>query len=251
MDLGLQGKIALVTGAGSQIGFGKAIALTLAREGCDLVLADINLEGARKTAAEIQALGRQAIALKADISQSTEVQEMVRAALAKFGRIDILVNNAGASTPPKPFLQMTEADCDRDININLKGVINCTRAVLPGMVERKSGKIVNISSGAGLIGGNLLAAYSAAKAGIIAFTMSIAREVGPAGVNVNCVAPGMAQTGFAPNAPRGFLEAYAASTAVKRLTVPQDIANAVAFLVSDVASDIIGQTLSVSGSIIG
>jgi 3-oxoacyl-[acyl-carrier protein] reductase len=248
MELSFEDKVALVTGTGSQIGFGKAIALTLAREGCDIILNDIDLEGAKKTALEVESLGRKAMVVKADISRSAEVKDMVKAALQEFGKLDILVNNAGACTPPKPFLEMTEADWDSDIDINLKGMLNCTRAVLPPMIERKYGKIVNISSGAGLDGGTNIAVYAAAKAGIIVFTKAIAREVSALGINVNCVAPGMANTGFASQAPPGFIESFAKSTAVGRLTVPQDIANAVAFLASDVSSDIVGQTFEVSGS---
>src|SRR4030042_4271980 len=130
MELGLKGKIALVTGAGSQKGYGKAIALTLAKEGCDVIVADIDLAGAKQTAAEIEALGRGAMALKADISSSAEVKSMAQAALAKFKRIDILVNNAGAITPPRPFAEKTEAEFNRDIALNLKGTLYCTKAVL-------------------------------------------------------------------------------------------------------------------------
>lgn len=248
MELGFEDKVALVTGVGSQIGFGKAIALTLAGDGCDITVNDIDLEGARQTTADVEALGRKAMVVKADISHSVEVRDMVKAALQQFGKIDILVNNAGACTPPKPFLEMTEADWDSDININLKGMLNCTRAVLPHMIERKYGKIVNISSEAGISGGTNISVYAAAKAGIIVFTMSIAREVSALGINVNCVAPGMANTGFAKQAPPGYIENFAASTAVGRLTVPQDVANAVAFLASDVSADIVGQTFNVSGS---
>jgi NAD(P)-dependent dehydrogenase (short-subunit alcohol dehydrogenase family) len=137
MELALENKIAIVTGAGSQIGFGKTIALTLAKEGCEIITADIDLNGAEKTANEIKGLGRRSIALKVDVSRKSQVEDMIKQTLAEFGHIDILVNNAGASTPPRPFLEMTEEDCDRDLDINLKGVINCTRAVLPSMIQRK------------------------------------------------------------------------------------------------------------------
>ncbi len=250
MESGLEGKVALVTGAGSQIGFGKAIALTLAKDGCDVVVADIDLEGAKQTSAEIEALGRKSIAVKADVSGSTEVKDMVKAALEQFGRIDILVNNAGACTPPKPFLEMTEAECDADININLKGVMNCTRAVLSGMIERKYGKIINISSGAGIEGGDITPVYAAAKAGVIAFTKSIAKGVASSGINVNSVAPGLANTGFARQAPPGMLDGFAKNIPLGRLTEPQDIANTVVFLASDAAGDIVGQTLSVDGGML-
>ena len=250
MELGLAGKVALVTGAGSQIGFGRTIALTLAKDGCDVVVADIDLDGAKETAKEIKALGRQAMAVKADVSSSAVVTEMAKLALRRFGRIDILVNNAGACTPPKQFLEMTETECDRDIDINLKGVMNCTRAVLPGMLERRSGKIVNISSGAGIEGGAITPVYAAAKAGVIAFTKSIAKAVAASGVNVNSVAPGLANTGFARQAPPGMLDNFQKNIPLGRLTTPQDIANTVTFLVSDAAVDIVGQTVSVDGGML-
>jgi 3-oxoacyl-[acyl-carrier protein] reductase len=230
MDLGLQGKVALVTGAGSPIGFGRAIALTLAQEGCDIVVNDIDLEGAKHTSAEVEASGRKAMALKADVSNRAEVNEMVKAALERFGRIDILVNNAGACSPPKPFLEMTEAEWHADINSNLNGVLNCTAAVLPQMIERRSGKIINISSGAGIEGGAITPVYAAAKAGVIAFTKSIAQGAAPSGINVNNVAPGVANTGFARQAPPGMLERFATNIPLGRLTEPRDIANMVAFL---------------------
>jgi len=249
MDLGLKDKVALVTGAGSQIGFGKAIALTLAGDGCDIIVNDIDLEGAGQTVSEVEALGRRAIALKADVTSSTEVKEMVRTGYEEFGRIDILINNAGGCTPPKPFMEMAEEDWNFDIDINLRGVLNCTRSVLPYMIERKYGKIVSIVSGAGINGGAMTAVYSAAKGGIISFSMAIAKEMAPLGINVNCVSPGPAITGFAKNAPPGMLENFAKSIPIGRLTEPQDVANSVAFLSSDVAVDIVGQTLIVSGNV--
>jgi NAD(P)-dependent dehydrogenase (short-subunit alcohol dehydrogenase family) len=248
MDLGLKDKVALVTGTGSQMGMGKAIALTLAREGCDIIAADVDLEGAKKTAAEVEALGRRAIAVEADVSNGGQVKEMVKTALAQFGRIDILVNNAGAISGPKTFMELTEADWDNDININYRGVLNCTRAVLDQMISRKSGKIVSISSIGARTGSAIAPVYNGAKAAIIAFTKSLAASVAASGINVNCIAPGLAYTGFGGGAPPpGALERMKEIIPVKRLTETQDIANAVAFLVSDVSSDIVGQTLSVDG----
>jgi NAD(P)-dependent dehydrogenase (short-subunit alcohol dehydrogenase family) len=248
MDLGLKDKVALVTGTGSQIGMGKAIALTLAGEGCDIVAADIDLEGAKKTAAAVEALGRRSLAIKTDISSSAEVNQMVKTALEHFGRIDILVNNAGAISGAKPFTETTDADWDRDININYRGVLNCTKAVLPQMLERKSGKIVNISSIGGKLGSAHAAVYNGAKAAVITFTKSIAAFAGPSGINVNSVAPGLANTAFGGGAPPpGLVEKVQESIPMKRITTVQDIANAVAFLASDIASDITGQALSVDG----
>jgi len=249
MDLGLKDKVALVTGAGSQIGFGKAIALQLAREECDVIVNDIDLEGARKTAAEVEKLGRRSMAIKADVTSMAEWEFMVNKIMEKFGRIDILVNNAGGCTPPKPFLQMTDDDWDFDINVNLKSTRNGTKTVLPIMIKQKSGKIVNITSGAGIHGGMFTANYAAAKAGIIAFSMGVAKEVAPEGININCVSPGVANTGFAKNAPPGMIENFPKTLPIRRLTTPQDVANAVTFLASDAASDIVGQVLVVSGGV--
>jgi NAD(P)-dependent dehydrogenase (short-subunit alcohol dehydrogenase family) len=251
MDLGLQGKVALVTGAGSQRGFGKGIALTLAREGCDIIAADRDFESVKLTVAQIEALGRGAIASKTDVSISAEVTQMVSAALARFGRIDILVNNAGVGSTPKPFIEKTETDWDNDININLKGVLYCTKAVLGHMLSRKSGKIINIASGAGLTGLAGRSTYSAAKGGVIAFTKALAKEVGSSGINVNCLTPGIGETNFAlnTNAPPEFMRKVVATIPMGRAATPQDVANAVAYFVSDAACYIQGQTLNVNGGL--
>jgi 3-oxoacyl-[acyl-carrier protein] reductase len=250
MDFYLTDKVAIVTGAGSPIGFGRTIALTLAKEGCNIVVADLDLESAKHTASEIESLNRHALPVKVDVSSSAETKIMAKLALDRFGRIDILINNAGACTPPKQFIDMTEAECDSDININLKGVLNCTRAVLPHMLDRKYGKIISISSGAGIEGGAITPVYAAAKAGVIAFTKSIAKAVASSGINVNSVAPGLANTGFAKQAPPGMLDNFKKGIPLGRLTEPQDIANTIAFLVSDNAVDIEGQTISVDGGML-
>lgn len=248
MNLGLKGKVALVTGAGSQIGFGKAIALALAKDGCDIIATDIDLEGAKKTAAEVEALGHKAMALKADITNGDEVNEMVKTALAKFGKIDILVNNAGTAKG-SPFAEATEEHWHINIDINLKGTWYCTKAVLPQMLKRKSGKIVNLSSGAARIGFVNSSLYCAAKAGVIGLTRALAAEVGPSGINVNGIAPGMSDTGFqvAVNATPQQKEYFISTVPMRRITTQQDIANMVVFLVSNAASDITGQTINVDG----
>jgi len=249
MELGLKDKVALITGAGSQIGFGKVIALALAKEGCDIVATDIDLEGAKQTAAQVEASGRKAIALRLDVANHAEAKEVVKAAMAKFGKIDILVNNAGVCAAIKPFIETTEADWDKDISVNIKGVLNCTMAVLPSMIERKYGKIINISSGGGLDGGFNTAVYATAKGGVIIFTKALAKEVAPSGINVNCITPGFANTGFARQAPPGMIENFAKTIPLGRLTEVQDVANAVVFLASDVSSDIVGQTIKVAGTV--
>jgi len=248
MDLGFKGKVALVTGAGSQRGYGKGIALTLAKEGCDVIVADIDLAGAQQTAKEIEALGRKSLALKADISSSAEVNEMARASYAKFKQVDILVNNAGAITQPKDFIEKTEADCNRDIDLNLKGTIYCTKAFLSKMLANKSGKIVNISSIGYKKGMAHATTYNAAKAGVVGFTQALSVELGPSGINVNSIAPGLGLTNFGGGAPPPeMLKMAIGRIPLRRTTTPQDIANAVAFLASDMGSDITGQTLSVDG----
>jgi NAD(P)-dependent dehydrogenase (short-subunit alcohol dehydrogenase family) len=251
MDLGFKGNVALVTGAGSQIGFGKAIALVLARDGCDIIASDIDVEGVKQTAAEVEALGRKAMAVKADVTSRAEVNDMVKVALTKFGKIDILVNNAGATGKPMPFAETPEEWWDEDININLRGVLNCTKAVINHMLKRKYGKIINISSMAGVRGAPDAAVYSAAKGGVIAFTKALAAEVASSGINVNSIAPGTADTGFPIRSmvPPGFLGGRIARIPLGRLTTPQDIANTVAFFASDISSDIVGQTVNVSGMI--
>ena len=249
MELGLKDKVALVTGAGSQIGFGKAVALSLAEEGCDIIVNDIDLDGAKQTAAEVEKLGRKSMAIKADVTKGADWDSMVKEALVKFGRIDILINNAGGCTPPKPFLEMSDKDWDFDIDVNLRSTRNGTKTLLPIMIKQKSGKIVNVTSGAGIHGGMFTSGYAAAKAGIIGFSMGVAKEAAPHGININCVSPGVADTGFAKNAPPGLIENFPKTLPIGRLTNTQDIANAVVFLVSEAASDIVGQVLAVSGGV--
>lgn len=258
MDLGLKDKVALVTGAGSQTGFGKGIALTLAQEGCDIIIIDKDGEGAEKTATEVEKLRHRALAYQVDVTKSDEVNKAVKAALAEFGRIDILVNNAGASTPPKAFIDKTEDEWEPDIDINLRAVLICTKAVLPQMLARKRGWIINISSGVGTMGMANSSIYSAAKAGVMAFTKALAKEVIGQGINVNSVSPGLGDTGFLRSSnvlktaetPPEFLKRVSADIPVGRTTTPQDIGNMVAFLASEVSSDIVGQVFDVDGGAI-
>ena len=258
MDLGISGKIALVTGAGSQTGFGRGTAVRLAKEGCDIIILDKDLEGARKTAAEIESLNQKSMAFGVDLTNSSEVNQSVNEALAKFGRIDILVNNAGMSTPHKPFVEKSEEEWEPDININLKSVLIVTKSVLPQMLNRKQGKIVNISSGCGKMGCKGSTIYSAAKAGVVGFSKALAKEVISGGVNVNCVSPGIGDTGFLRSSgllkteetPPEFAKAIAAGVPVGRFTLPEDIGSMVAFLVSDLASDIVGVEFDVDGGAI-
>ena len=258
MDLGLKDKVAVVTGSGSQLGFGRATAVTLAAEGCCVVVADAYLEGAEKTVAEIKASGNKAKAVKVDITDGSDVSAMVKAVMAEFGRIDILVNNAGIAGRGGFFANSDEESWDQIINVNIKGLLNCTRQVLPHMLARRYGKIVNIASGLGKSGGPGTAVYSATKGAVISFTKSLAAEVAASGINVNCVAPGLAPSTNFGGTPDGIessserieserSKSVLATIPLGRFTGPQDVANMVAYLVSDLADDIVGQPISVEG----
>ncbi len=247
MDYGLQDKVAIVTGTGSQIGFGRAIAVTLAKEGCSVVSCDIDLEGAQKTAAEIEALGGKALAIKTDVTNGDEVNAMVKTAIDTFGKVDIMVANAGHAFASGPFADQKEEDWDKDIGLNLKGVMLCARAVLPDMLERGYGKIIATSSGAAKRGAPGVEAYGASKAGVGGFCKSLALSVASRGVNVNCVSPAIAVTNFIGGKMNPGVERMIEEIPQKRATVPQDVANTVAFLASDVSSHITAQMISVDG----
>jgi NAD(P)-dependent dehydrogenase (short-subunit alcohol dehydrogenase family) len=243
MDLRLKDKIALVTGAGSQIGYGKTIAVTLADEGCDVIAADIDLEGAEKTVALVRESGRKALAVKVDVIEQEEVDAMVKQSIDAFGRIDILVNNAGSSSELRPFLEMTEEDWNFDIGVNLLGQMRVARAVLPHMIFRKYGRIINTSGGQGIPS---ISVYGAAKAGVVMFTQALAREVAQYGIIVNAVGPGLGKTGLVYRAPEEFLESERQRSVLKRLCTPEDVAPVVAFLASDRCSYMAGQLVQLS-----
>ncbi len=250
MDLGLKDKVAIVTGAGSQRGFGRGIALALVGEGCDVVVSDRDLSGAELTAAAVRERGGEALALEVDVTDRGQVGRMIELTLDRFGKIDILVNNAGVGTPPKPFVESTEAEWDQGINVNLRGTMYCTKAVLPHMLARRQGKIINVASVAGVLSVPKGSVYGAAKAGIINLSGAIALEVADAGINVNCIAPGLGNTNFLASAG-GFSDEYIAHAeewdAAGKTITPEDIGNLVAFLVSDVSRHIVGQCIRISG----
>jgi 2-hydroxycyclohexanecarboxyl-CoA dehydrogenase len=240
----LQDKIAIVTGAGQ--GIGRGIATKLAAEGATVVVTDINQTTAEETA---QAVG--GVALPTDVTSRESVQAMVEQVGRQFGRIDVLVNNAGWDRSG-PFVESDPADWDRIIAINLYGVLHTSRAILPIMAEQGAGSVVNLASDAGRVGSSGEAVYSAAKGGVIAFTKATAREMARHQVNANCVCPGPTDTALFASMggdnPK-LREALVKAIPFRRLAQPEDLANAVAFLASDEASYITGQTVSVSGGL--
>jgi 3-oxoacyl-[acyl-carrier protein] reductase len=244
--LKLAGKVALVTG-GAQ-GIGRAIAFLLARNGADMAVSDINLEKAQDTAKEIEEAGRRAMAIRVDVANSEEVERMVQTILERFGHIDILVNNAGIARD-RLILRMTEEDWDAVLNVNLKGTFNCTKAVVKHMSRQRSGKIVSIASVVGEMGNAGQANYSASKAGVIGFTKTIAREFAQRGINANAIAPGYIETSMTDVLPEKSKEELKRLIPLDRLGRPEDVAEAVLFLVSETSSYITGEVLNVNGGI--
>jgi 2-hydroxycyclohexanecarboxyl-CoA dehydrogenase len=244
--MSLDGSVALVTGAAR--GIGAAIAHRLADAGATVVVADLDGDAAASTAGT---LAGKAIGVAIDVSSSASVDRALARVRADVGPPDILVNNAGIDVI-KPFVDSTEDEWDRIIAVNLKGPINCTRAVLDAMIERKSGRIVNIASDAGRVGSSGEAVYSATKGGVIAFTKTLAREAARHGITVNCVCPGPTETallGQVADYSQKLYEGLSRAIPLGRTAQPDDIAPAVAFLVSPEAGYITGQTLSVSGGL--
>ena len=242
MDLGLSGKVAMVTGGGS--GIGEAIALRLAEEGATVVAADLNGGNAKVVATKA---GPPAEGVALDISSWEQARATVQGILERHDRLDVLVNCAGAWRIG-PFMDASPEDWAFEVDTNLLGTINCTRAALDPMVAQGGGKIVNISSDAGRIGEFRQAVYSGAKAGIIGFSKAVAREVGRCGVHVNVVCPGYTKTPGTAGQLDPELEArIAKGYPLRKLGLPDDIAKMAVFLASDGASHITGQTISVSG----
>jgi 3-oxoacyl-[acyl-carrier protein] reductase len=239
----LKGKVALVTGAGH--GIGKEIALTLAGAGADVAVTDI-ADSVFEVAKEIEALNVKSYAIKCDVANFHEAEAAKNQMLQKLGKIDILINNAGIY-PQKPFLEMTQEDWDKVIHINLNGVFHCTKTFLPGMVERKYGKIVNLSSISGpVVAFPNLVHYSASKGGISGFTKAVALEMAPYGINVNAVAPGPVDV-VGLEANKEMYQQIIRGIPIGRMGKPADIAALVLFLVSDDAGFITGQTIVSDG----
>jgi NAD(P)-dependent dehydrogenase (short-subunit alcohol dehydrogenase family) len=263
LDLNLSGKVAIVTGAGRHIG--RQIAITLADEGARVVVNDYFEDRAEAVAEEIRENGGQAIGHRADVTRQDEVNAMVERAVAELGGIHILVNNAGimpveaVGEPTGQFFRDTVcSDWDMNVNVNLYGVMNCSRAVIGPMCDQNYGKIVSMMSDAGRMGEAGFVAYSAAKAGIGGFTKALAKEVGRFSVNVNCISigatPGPSIEEWLGKTPeereqkiQSLIKLYPMGKGLQRLGLPSDVANAVAFMASDVSEWITGQILSVTG----
>lgn len=243
----LKDKVALVTGGAR--GIGRAIAMTFAREGADIVVADINLEIAQKTASEIEGLGRKALALEMDVTDYQKVEEGVNKILDKFGKVDILVNNAGI-TKDNLLLRMSQAEWDAVINVNLKGTFNCIKAVSRPMVKQRSGKIISIASIIGLMGNWGQANYAASKAGVIALTKTVAKELASRNINANSVAPGFIQTDMTAKLSEDVKAKMLEAIPMAKLGTPEDVASVCLFLASEDSSYITGQTITVDGGMV-
>lgn len=244
----LTGKVALVTGASR--GIGQAVAVELAKAGADVIVNYIGNEAvAQETVEKVEALGRKALKIKADVGNADEVQAMVDEAHAAFGHIDVLVNNAGI-TRDGLLIRMKDSDWDDVLNINLKGVYLVSKAVAKLMVKQRSGRIINMTSVSGVTGNVGQANYAAAKAGVIGFTKTCAKELAARGITVNAVAPGFIETAMTDVLPEKIKEGIAATVPLGRMGQPEEIAGVVTFLASDFASYITGQVLNVDGGMV-
>lgn len=258
METGIKDKVAVVTGAAA--GLGKAIALGLAAEGVKVAVCDINENGIKAVAKEITGKGGASLALKADVSKETEVRAMVAEVLEKFAAIDILVNNAGVVGRQGPWAELPEQDFDFVVGVNFKGVYLCCRAVVPHLMKRRSGKIINIASCAAKTGEPYNGVYSATKAAIQNLTQSLARELGPYNINVNAVCPAAMDTDLMEKVyrerskyfgiqPEELRKKIAASFILPEKLTVHDAASLVVFLASDKAARMTGQAVNITGGI--
>jgi 3-oxoacyl-[acyl-carrier protein] reductase len=240
----LKDKNAIVTGAGQ--GIGRSIALKLAQEGANVVIAEVNADTGAQTAKEVEALGRRVHFISVDVANQKQVQGMADQVLKDWKRIDILVNNAGFDRPGH-LLKVKEEDWDAVLGVHLKGTLNCIQAVVPHMIENGYGKIVNLSSVWGKRGAVSEISYSSAKAGIIGLTKSVARELGRYQINVNAILPGLILTPTIAKMAEKYQNMIIENTPLRRIGQPEEVANVVAFLVSDEASFVTGAMVEVSG----
>jgi len=245
--MSLTGRNAVVTGGGS--GIGRSIALRLARDGAHVAVIDLNGAGAEAVARDIGAAGGRALALEVDVSRAADITGGAARVRRELGAIHILINDAGICEFV-PFAQMTEAQWERTLTVNLTSMFHCAKAVLPDMIAAGWGRIVNLSSVAGLNGGApALVHYAASKSGVLGFTKALALEVGPSGITVNAIAPGLIDTPMVRTAqtPQAIFDATKERTPMRRIGRPEDIAAACAYLVSEDASFVTGQVLSPNG----
>jgi 3-oxoacyl-[acyl-carrier protein] reductase len=248
MNKSLENKVAVVTGASR--GIGRAIAVELARRGARVVVNyRRSTEAAAEVVAAIEADGGQAIAVQADVGDFEQAAGLVKATVDAFGQIDVLVNNAG-TTRDQLLMLMKEGDWDDVLRTNLKSVFNCCKAAARPMVRRRQGRIINITSVSGIAGQGGQTNYAASKAGIIGFTKSLAKELGPRSITVNSVAPGFVPTDLTADLSEEWKQQAIEATPLRRMGKPEEIAYAVAFLASDEAAFITGETLTVDGGLV-
>ena len=243
----LKDKVAIITGGAR--GIGKEIALEFAREGANIAIADINSETLAQAEKEISSLHVGILTLSVDVTNSTQVEEMVNKTLDKFKKIDILINNAGI-TADSLLIRMKEEDWDRVLAVNLKGTFNCIKAVSKVMIKQRSGRILSISSIIGLIGNAGQANYAASKAGVIGLTKSAARELAPRGITVNAIAPGFIQTEMTAVLSEEVKSKMLEAIPLKKFGRPSDVASLAAFLASDAAGYITGQVICIDGGMV-
>ena len=245
--INFQGKTAIVTG--SARGIGAEIATALAQAGCNVVISDIDEQGSLQMAEKIKSMGRESIAIKANVSNPAEAEDLINKTKEKFGSVDILVNNAGI-TRDNLVMRMSEAEWDAVITVNLKGTFNCIKAAARTMMKQRAGKIINVSSVVGVMGNAGQANYAASKAGVIGLTKSVAKEFGSRNIQVNAVAPGFIETDMTKDLPDAAKEQFLTVIPLQRPGKAADVANAVLFLASDLSDYVTGQVLHVDGGMV-